>query len=76
MADKPNPAAAKIAREANAYILAVDASLYEMTVHAVGPDPEPIDLFCECGCLGCVASTSAAYEHKGGAWLEGHQPEP
>ena len=45
MADKPKSAAAEIAREANAYILALDASLYEMTVHALGPDPEPIDLF-------------------------------
>jgi hypothetical protein len=75
MADKPNPAAAEIAREANAYILALDASLYEMTVHALGPDPEPIDLFCECGCLGSVASTRTEYERNGGAWLEGHEPK-
>jgi hypothetical protein len=75
MADKPKSAAAEIAREANAYILALDASLYEMTVHALGPDPEPIDLFCECGCLGCVASTGTEYGRKGGAWLEGHEPK-
>ncbi len=74
MADKPKSAAAEIAREANAYILALDASLYEMTVHALGPDPEPIDLFCECGCLCRVASTRTEYERKGGAWLEGHEP--
>ncbi len=37
MADNPNPASAEIAREANACILALDASLYEMTVHALGP---------------------------------------
>jgi hypothetical protein len=75
MADKPNSAAAEIAREANAYALALDASLYEMTVHALGPDPEPIGLFCECGCLGRVASTRTEYESNGGAWLEGHEPK-
>ena len=74
MADKPNPAEAEIAREANSYILALDASHYEITVHAFGPDPEPIDLFCECGCLGRVASTLTEYERKEGAWLEGHEP--
>ena len=55
MADKLNSAAAEIAQEANAHILARDASMYEITVHALGPDPEPIDLFCECGCMGRVA---------------------
>jgi len=75
MADKLNSAAAEIAQEANAHIFARDASMYEITVHALGPDPEPIDLFCECGCMGRVASTRTEYERNGGAWLKGHEPK-
>ena len=74
MDDKRNSSAAEFAREANAHILALDASLYEISVHALGPDPEPIDFFCECGCMGRVASTCAEYERNGGAWLKGHEP--
>jgi hypothetical protein len=75
MADKLNSAAAEIAREANAHILARDANMYEIVVHALGPDSEPIDLFCECGCMGRVASTRTEYARNGGAWLEGHEPK-
>jgi hypothetical protein len=75
MADKLNSSGAEFAREANAHILALDASLCEISVHALGPDPGPIDFFCECGCMGRVALTCAEYERDGGAWLKGHEPK-
>jgi hypothetical protein len=75
VADKPDSAAAEIAKYANAHILAVDARFRDVTVHALVPEEEPIGLFCECGCMGRVASTRTEYERNGGAWLEGHEPK-
>jgi hypothetical protein len=75
LADKPNSAAAEIAKDANAHILALDARFREVTAHALIQDEEPISLFCECGCMGRVASTRTEYERNGGAWLEGHEPK-
>jgi hypothetical protein len=76
VADNPSPAAAEIAREANAYILAMDAQLHEISAHAREPDEEPLVLFCECGCMGIVSSTSTEYLRSDGAWLEDHKPGP
>jgi hypothetical protein len=75
LADKPDSAAAEIAKDANAHILALDAGFREVTAHALVQDEEPISLFCECGCLGIVATTRADYAEAGGAWLEGHRPK-
>lgn len=74
MADKPRPGRAEIARDANGHILAVQARFHEITVHALQQDQEPIQLFCECGCMRLVEVTPADYVHNGGAWLEGHEP--
>jgi hypothetical protein len=71
---KRDSAAAEIAQEANAHILAFEAHLYEVAVHALEADADLIFLFCECGCMATVAMTRAEYERNGGAWLEGHKP--
>jgi hypothetical protein len=75
VADKPDSAAAEIAKYANSQILALDARFREVTVHALVPEEEPIGLFCECGCMGTVATTRAEYAEAGGAWLEEHKPK-
>jgi hypothetical protein len=72
VADKPNSAAAELAQEVNAHVLALEERLYEVTAHA--RDRDLIGLFCECGCLGTVVTTSAGYAEAAGAWLEGHEP--
>jgi len=72
VADKPNSAAAEIAREANSHILALEERLQEVSVHR--RDRDLVGLFCECGCLGQVATTRAAYAANGGVWIEGHEP--
>ena len=74
MSDEPNRVAAEIAREANAHILELEARFHEIDVHAQGLDEESILFFCECGCIGLVASTRTDYSRDGGAWLEGHKP--
>jgi hypothetical protein len=73
--DKPSSAAAEIAREANAYILDLEARFPEVSAHARVADEDLLHLFCECGCMGLVGSTQADYEANGGAWLEGHKPK-
>jgi hypothetical protein len=72
--DKPSSAAAEIAREANAYILALEARFHEVSAHARVPDEDLLHLFCECGCMGIVHSTQADYEQNDGVWLDGHKP--
>jgi hypothetical protein len=72
VADELNPAAAKIARETNVHILALDERFGEVSAHA--RDRDLIDLVCECGCLATVATTRSPYEAEGGAWLESHKP--
>jgi hypothetical protein len=74
VADKPNSAAAEIAREANSHILALEErlGLQEVSVHC--RDGDLIGLFCECGCLRHVATTRADYAANGGVWIEGHKP--
>ena len=72
MADQPNPAAAQIAREANAHILALEERLGEVSAHARARDL--IGLFCECGCLAIVATTRSQYDAMGGAWVDSHKP--
>ena len=74
MADKANSAPADIAREVNTHIMALDARIHEISVHALGPDHDSIGLFCECGCMAGVSTTRAEYERGGGVWLEGHEP--
>lgn len=66
------PQAARVAREANGYILALE----ERLTPSVGADraEREIGLFCECGCVQVVTMTSARYEAAGGAWLDGHEP--
>jgi hypothetical protein len=71
---KGNAAAAEIAREANAHILAFDAYVNDVTAHTLEADEDLFDLFCECGCMATVAMTRHEYEGIGGAWLEGHRP--
>jgi predicted component of type VI protein secretion system len=71
--DTPDSAAAEIAREVNAHILALEARLHEISVHSLWSDDDLIGLCCECGCMGTVASTRADYERNGGAWIEGHE---
>lgn len=72
--DQSRSGAADIAREVNAHILALEARLHEISVHAREADQGSIGLFCECGCMGIVASTRADYSRSGGVWLEGHEP--
>jgi hypothetical protein len=74
VADKPSLGRAAIARDANEHILAVQARFHEITVHAHRQDEDPIQLFCECGCMRLVDVTPTDYAHNGGAWLEGHKP--
>jgi hypothetical protein len=72
LADQPNPAPAQIARETNAYILALEDRFGEVSAHAQGRDV--INLFCECGCMAIVATTRFQYDATGGAWVEAHKP--
>jgi hypothetical protein len=72
VADEPNSAAAEIAREANAHILALEERIREVSVHA--REHDLIGLFCECGCMAIVAITRSQYDAAGGAWLESHKP--
>jgi hypothetical protein len=58
----------------NAHVLALEARVREMGLRAPPPGQDLIGLFCECGCLGIVASTPAGYEQNDGAWLDGHRP--
>lgn len=67
-------AAAELAREVNGHILAQEARLNEISVHAVAAEQDVIRLFCECGCMGVLSVTRAEYDRDGGAWLEGHEP--
>jgi hypothetical protein len=71
--DHPSPGRAEVARDANRQILAVQARFDEITVHALEQKEEPVQLFCECGCMGLVDVTATDYARKGGAWLEGHR---
>jgi hypothetical protein len=72
VADQPNPAAAQIARETNALILALDERLGEVSAHA--RDHDLIRLLCECGCMAIVATRRSRYDAMGGAWLKSHKP--
>lgn len=72
LADQPNPAPAQIARETNAYILALEDRFGEVSAHA--RDRDVINLFCECGCMAIVATTRFQYDAAGGAWVESHKP--
>jgi hypothetical protein len=72
VADELNPAAAKIARETNAHILALDERFGEVSAHA--RDGDLIDLVCECGCLARVTTTRSQYEAVGGVWIKSHAP--
>lgn len=74
MADKPSPRHARIGREANAHILALHARFREVTVHALKQNADPIQLFCECGCMRLLDVTPTDYDQDGGAWVEGHKP--
>ena len=75
MAEQFSTAGGEIARDANAHILALHARFHEITVHAFGQDEDPIQLFCECGCLRLLNSTPTDYSDNGGVWLEGHNPQ-
>jgi hypothetical protein len=57
----------------NAQILALEARLDDESFLARDPRRYRIGLFCECGCMGLVASTRVQYEENGGAWLPGHK---
>jgi hypothetical protein len=72
VADEPNSAAAEVAREANAHIVALEERLHEVSAHA--RDRDLIGLFCECGCMAIVATTRSHYHAVGGAWVESHKP--
>jgi hypothetical protein len=72
LADETDPAAAQIARETNAHILALEERFGEVSAHARRRDL--IRLFCECGCMAIVATTRSKYEAMGGAWVNSHKP--
>lgn len=56
---------AEFARELNRHIRAA--------AEQFGAGAElPVNFVCECGCMGRVTSTLAAYEAGDGAWLEVH----
>jgi hypothetical protein len=61
-----------MAREVNAYMLALEAGLEVQGFLKRPPDRNRIGLLCECGCGHTVELTRLEYEMNSGAWLEGH----
>ena len=65
--DEHFPGKAQLARELNAEIRQIGASLTE-------PDEaeEELTFYCECGCMAPVRLTLNEFDKRGGALLEGH----
>ncbi|HJQ73888.1 MAG TPA: hypothetical protein VJ814_03305 [Gaiellaceae bacterium] len=68
---EPNepPTAASVARDVNAAIYDMAASLDRLVSSG-----RPVGFLCECGCMEIAPATLAAYEAAGGVWLAEHRP--
>jgi hypothetical protein len=47
-----------------------------VAVAGASADGHEYGFLCECGCGETVRLVLAEYDDRGGAWLEGHRPEP